>query len=164
MGRWMIFAAWALLLGLLAMFFSNLLEQQYNPNRDLVNTSTESGPREITLLRNRAGHYVAPGSINGTPVIFLLDTGATNVAVPASLAERLALKRGAKSISLTANGRVKTWLTRLDQVQLGSIIRQDVRATIMPGMGGDEVLLGMSFLKHLELVQKGKTLILRQGE
>ncbi|RDH92017.1 MAG: TIGR02281 family clan AA aspartic protease [endosymbiont of Seepiophila jonesi] len=160
----MIFAAWALLLGLLAMFFSNLLEQQYNPNRDLVNTSTESGPREITLLRNRAGHYVAPGFINGTPVIFLLDTGATNVAVPALLAERLALKRGAKSISLTANGRVKTWLARLDQVQLGSIIRQDVRATIMPGMGGDEVLLGMSFLKHLELVQKGKTLILRQGE
>ncbi len=164
MGRWMIFAAWALLLGLLAMFFSNLLEQQYNPNRDLVNTSTEAGPKEIVLLRNRAGHYVAPGSINGTPVIFLLDTGATNVAVPASLAERLALKRGAQSISLTANGRVKTWLTRLDQVQLGSIIRQDVRATIMPGMGGDEVLLGMSFLKHLELVQKGKTLILRQGK
>ncbi len=164
MGRWMIFAAWALLLGLLAMFFSNLLEQQYNPNRDLVNTSTEAGPKEIVLLRNRAGHYVAPGSINGTPVIFLLDTGATNVAVSASLAERLALKRGAKSISLTANGRVKTWLTRLDQVQLGSIIRQDVRATIMPGMGGDEVLLGMSFLKHLELVQKGKTLILRQGK
>ncbi|QYZ67983.1 MAG: aspartyl protease [Gammaproteobacteria bacterium (ex Lamellibrachia satsuma)] len=160
----MIFAAWALLLGLLAMFFSNLLEQQYNPNRDLLSISTEAGPKEIVLLRNRAGHYVAPGSINGTPVIFLLDTGATNVAVPALLAERLALKRGAQSISLTANGRVNTWLTRLDQVQLGSIIRQDVRATIMPGMGGDEVLLGMSFLKHLELVQKGKTLILRQGE
>ncbi|MEG7522842.1 MAG: TIGR02281 family clan AA aspartic protease [Chromatiales bacterium] len=164
MGRWMIFAAWALLLGLLAMFFSNLLEQQSNPNRDLVNSSTESGPKEITLLRNRAGHYVAPGFINGAPVIFLLDTGATNVAVSASLAERLALKRGAQSISLTANGRVRTWLTRLDRVQLGSIIRQDVRATIMPGMVGDEVLLGMSFLKHLELVQKGKTLILRQGE
>ncbi|MBA1444832.1 MAG: TIGR02281 family clan AA aspartic protease [Gammaproteobacteria bacterium] len=160
----MIFAAWALLLGLLAMFFSNLLEQQSNPNRDLVNSSTESGPKEITLLRNRAGHYVAPGFINGAPVIFLLDTGATNVAVSASLAERLALKRGAQSISLTANGRVRTWLTRLDRVQLGSIIRQDVRATIMPGMVGDEVLLGMSFLKHLELVQKGKTLILRQGE
>ncbi len=164
MGRWMIFAAWALLLGLLAMFFSNLLEQQSNPNRDLVNASTESGPKEITLLRNRAGHYVAPGFINGAPVIFLLDTGATNVAVSASLAERLALKRGTQSISLTANGRVRTWLTRLDRVQLGSIIRQDVRATIMPGMVGDEVLLGMSFLKHLELVQKGKTLILRQGE
>ncbi|MBL3528491.1 MAG: TIGR02281 family clan AA aspartic protease [gamma proteobacterium endosymbiont of Lamellibrachia anaximandri] len=160
----MIFAAWALLLGLLALFFSDQLERQANPNRDLASVSTESGPKEITLLRNRAGHYVAPGTINGTPVIFLLDTGATNVAVSASLAERLALKRGAQSISLTANGRVKTWLTRLDQVQLGSIIRQDVRATIMPGMGGDEVLLGMSFLKHLELVQKGKTLILRQGE
>ncbi len=164
MGRWMIFAAWALLLGLLAMFFSNLLEQQSTPNRDLMNSSTESGPKEITLLRNRAGHYVAPGFINGAPVIFLLDTGATNVAVSASLAERLALKRGAQSISLTANGRVRTWLTQLDRVQLGSIIRQDVRATIMPGMVGDEVLLGMSFLKHLELVQKGKTLILRQGE
>ncbi|MBL3588840.1 MAG: TIGR02281 family clan AA aspartic protease [gamma proteobacterium endosymbiont of Lamellibrachia anaximandri] len=160
----MIFAAWALLLGLLALFFSDQLERQNNPNRNLANTSVESGPKEIVLLRNRAGHYVAPGLINGTPVIFLLDTGATNVAVPASLAERLTLKRGAQSISLTANGRVKTWLTRLDQVQLGSIIRQDVRATIMPGMAGDEVLLGMSFLKHLELVQKGKTLILRQGE
>jgi len=43
-------------------------------------------------------------------------------------------------------------------VRLGSIVLRDVRATILPGMTGDEVLLGMSFLKHLKLEQQGESL------
>jgi aspartyl protease family protein len=106
------------------------------------------------------GHYVASGTLNGEPVVFLIDTGATNVAVPARLAKALKLKRGAAMRSQTANGAVTTYQTRIDEVRLGSIVMHNVRASINPGMDGNEVLLGMSFLRHLELRQRGRTLTL----
>jgi aspartyl protease family protein len=56
---------------------------------------------------------------------------------------------------------VRSWLTRLDRVELGPFVLQDVQASILPTMPGDEVLLGMNFLKHLELIQKGNELIIR---
>ena len=119
------------------------------------------GNIQVTLQRNRAGHYLAGGQINGQPVVFLLDTGATDVAVPETLANRLGLERKYRSVSRTANGNVTIWSTRLDSVNLGGILRRNVRASILPNMAGNEVLLGMSFLKHLELVQRGDALTLR---
>jgi aspartyl protease family protein len=120
------------------------------------------GVPQVVLKRNRSGHYVATGSINGFPVIFLLDTGATDVAVPRVVADRLGLKRGAPVVNQTANGQVTSWRTRLDEVRLGPVRRRNVRASILPNMQGSEVLLGMSFLKHLEMVQRDGRMTLRQ--
>ena len=161
LGRGMIFAAWLLLLALVTFAFSALLERQNNPNRDLAILTEGNAPPQVVLKRNRAGHYVATGQINGHPVTFLLDTGATDVAVPAALAERLGLRKGVQVINQTANGTVVSWRTRLAEVRLGPIRLRNVRAAILPGMDGREVLLGMSFLKHLEMVQRGDTLTLR---
>ena len=161
LGRGMIITAWILLIVLLTLLFQSILDRQINPNRQPEGRIGLQGAREVELHRNKAGHYVASGYINGQPVTFLLDTGATDVALPASLADQLQLKRGPVSISQTANGQVKVWRTRLDEVKIGLISMQDVRATILPSMSGD-VLLGMSFLKRLELIQKGKVLTLRQ--
>ena len=111
---------------------------------------------------NRAGHYLAPGKINGTTVKFLLDTGATDVAIPEKLAERLQLKKGSRTLSQTANGVVRSYSTVLDRISLGGIELYNIRASIFPGMPSGEVLLGMSFLKHLEMVQKGNTLTLKK--
>ncbi|HIP53043.1 MAG TPA: TIGR02281 family clan AA aspartic protease [Chromatiales bacterium] len=157
----MIWLAWIVLLALLTYLFSQYLDRQNNPNRNLATSVKASGAMEVVLQRNRAGHYVASGQINGKSVIFLLDTGATNVAIPLRLASKLGLKKGAESRSMTANGEVISWLTRLDRVELGGIVMKDVRAAILPGMGGKEVLLGMSFLKHLDLIQSGDTLVVR---
>lgn len=55
-----------------------------------------------------------------------------------------------------------TWSTRLSEVRLGEIILNDVRATVLPTMHGGDVLLGMSFLKRLEMVQRDNQLTLRQ--
>jgi len=162
LGRWMIMAAWLALLALLTLFFSSFLERQANPNKNPTGSVDSEGVREVILMRNRAGHYVADGSINGKRATFLVDTGATDVAVPLDLAQRLGLARGRSSVSRTANGNVKTWSTRLDEVRLGPLSMRNVRASILPGMKGDDVLLGMSFLKHLELVQRGRKLTLRQ--
>jgi aspartyl protease family protein len=158
-GMWVVM--WLLVLGLLTLVFDSVLEKQRNPNAR-PESYTDGPLREVVLKRNRYGHYVATGTINGSPVEFLLDTGATAVSVPASEASRLGLKEGARIQFETANGSAYGYLTELDSVSLGQIRIDDVRASINPGIEGDSVLLGMTFLKHLEFTQRGDTLILRQ--
>ncbi len=162
LGRGMLLAAWVLTIGLLTLFFSDLLEHQYNPNQRLAGMVDADGVREVVLQRNNRGHYVASGRINGVPVKFLLDTGATDVALSDILAKRIGLTRQGGGFSNTANGLVAVWNTRLDRVELGPIRLGDVSASILPSMGSNDVLLGMSFLKQLEIIQRGDQLTLRQ--
>ena len=72
LGKGMIIAAWVLLLALLTWFFNDRLEQQRNPNRQLAGSVTAEGMPAVVLERNRYGHYVASGFINGRPVEFML--------------------------------------------------------------------------------------------
>lgn len=159
----MVYVAWILALGLLTWGFSQWFEAQRNPNQR-VSSTVVAGGTQIVLERNRQGHYNASGSINGQPVEFLLDTGATLVAVPARLAERLSLVRGHQTQVRTANGTAVVYATRLTSVRLGDIELRDVRAHISSGMDGDEVLLGMSVLKNLEFSQRGNRLTLTQPD
>jgi aspartyl protease family protein len=134
----------------------------FNPNQSLQTHYTQDEFREVILQRNKFGHYVTSGEINGKPVTFLLDTGATGVAIPESTAKRLGLQRGRAYQSQTANGIAIGYATLLDLVAVGDIELQDVRAGIAPGLQGGQILLGMTFLKHIEFTQRGDTLILRQ--
>lgn len=156
----MIYLAWFVFLGLLTFSFNNYLEKQNNPNQNVA-VEYDKNIAEVRLRRNRYGHYVATGQINHEPVTFLLDTGATLISIPASIAQQLQLKKGYPAQSRTANGTIKVYATRLDSVSIGAIELQNIRATINPYMEGDEILLGMSFMKHLEMTQKGNTMILR---
>jgi len=158
-GRGMIIAAWVLLLVLLTWFFNDHLEGQRNPNQQLA--SVHDGAPEVRLERNRYGHYVATGALNGQPVEFMLDTGATDVSIPVAVADRLGLQRGQAVYYHTANGTVRAWQTTVDTVQLGPLRAGPVRASINPHDRGDGVLLGMSFLKQLDFSQQGNTLTLR---
>jgi aspartyl protease family protein len=160
LGKAMIFGAWIVGIALLVMFFQDLLDRQHNPNRDPVRL--DDGQAGVVLQRNRMGHYVASGEINGEPVTFLLDTGATSVALPLTLARRLGLKLLPGGISKTANGMVETWSTRLDSVGLGGLVVRNVRAAVLPNMPGDDVLLGMGYLRHFELIQRDDTLTVRR--
>ena len=160
-GKGMIVFGWLILLGLLTFYFAKFIERQNNPNQDPTLYQTENY-REVVLQRNRYGHYIASGEINNEPVTFLLDTGATRISVPAEVAGRLGLKPGAKTPVMTANGRIEVYSTSLREVNLGGIKRHNVSASINPHMPGDEVLLGMSFLRHLDFSQQGDQLLLRQ--
>ena len=161
-GRHMLLVAWIIALAMLSIFFSGILDKQHNPNQQLESTINQQGVREVILQRNRQGHYVTSGKINNLPVVFLLDTGATVVSVPENLAQRLGLKSGAATYTNTANGTIQTYATRLATISIGNIQLNDVAAHINPYMDGNEILLGMSFLKNLELIQKGNTLTIRQ--
>ena len=162
MGLAMQVLAWVVLLGLGVFYFNDVLERQLNPNQRLQTQYTEDGVREVVLQRNRLGHYVTSGEINGQSVTFLLDTGATGVAIPEALANRLGLQRGRAYQTQTANGMAISYATTLDEVAVADIRLPHVRAGIVPGLQTDEVLLGMSFLKHLEFTQRGDSLTLRQ--
>ena len=152
---------WATALGLLTLYFSGLLDQRHNPNQQLESSVSAGGQQQVVLERNAYGHYVATGSINGQPVQFLVDTGATYLGIPAAVAQRLQLKGGVPSSSHTAGGVVRSFIIKLDSVSLGVIQRRGVTASVIPDMPGEEVLLGMSFLKDLEIVQSGNTMTLR---
>lgn len=93
----------------------------------------------------------------------MLDTGATDVAIPEALGRELGLERGSPVQLSTANGRTEGYRTRLTSLQLGDIRLQDVRAIVVPGLDGQTVLLGMSALKQLEFTQRGGTMLLRQN-
>lgn len=157
MGRGMAWLASLSLLGLLYLFFDSNLQARNNPNRQL-----QVAPgAELVLQRGRNGHYVFPGEINGRPVTFLLDTGATLVSVPAHLANELGLEAGAPQQSITANGTVVTRAAQVSMLAFGPFKLSDVRANLNPGMVDDQILLGMSVLKQLEFTQRGDTLVLK---
>ena len=154
----MLWLAWLLVMGGGWWLADGWLKRQENPNQQVASRSDGV----VVLQRNRQGHYVADGEINGHSVTFLLDTGATNVAFSERLARELALPRGAAIRLETANGTTVGFATRLQSVRLGDIVVREVNAVFSNGMQDDTVLLGMSFLKHLEFTQRGDELILRR--
>ncbi|MDG9756890.1 TIGR02281 family clan AA aspartic protease [Pseudomonas sediminis] len=157
---WVLF--WGAGLLLATHFFGGWEDRQRNPNQTPQSVHGE-GFVEVSLASSRQGHYVVNGQIDGQDVTFLLDTGATQVAIPSQVARDLGLQAGAPVQIRTANGLATAHRTRLERLQLGDIVLHDVSALIAPGMDGDEILLGMSALKQLEFSQKGGTLVLRQS-
>jgi len=159
-GKGMIFVSMIIVLALLTYLFQGSIDKQYNPNQQVHSIQTEDNQVEIILKRNRAGHYVTTGTINNQKVVFLLDTGATFVAIPEQLANQLQLKRGHKISISTANGRSTGYKTYIDKLSIGQIHLYNIKAIITPNL--EEILLGMSVLKQLEFTQRGNTLTIRQ--
>ncbi|MDR3213126.1 MAG: TIGR02281 family clan AA aspartic protease [Azoarcus sp.] len=160
MGRGMAWLAALALIGLLWLFFAGVEDRRNNPNRKLATVPGASA--ELVLKRNHDGHYIVPGAINGQAVTFMLDTGATQVAIPARLGKKLDLPTGPAFKVLTANGIAEARMTMIDELGLGPFILRQVQAGLNPGMDHDDtILLGMNVLKHLEFTQRGDTLILR---
>jgi aspartyl protease family protein len=158
----MTWIAWLLAFVLLVWFFQGSLDKQWNPNQVPKVSLNNQGLAEVTLEQNRYGHYLSMGTINNEKVIFLLDTGATNVSIPAHIADNLNLPDQGSHYVQTANGRVKVYKTTIDQLSIGNIILYNVTANINPGMDTNEILLGMSALKQVEFRQSGNFLYLTE--
>lgn len=108
--------------------------------------------RQIVLASGPGGHFIASGSINGHATQFLVDTGATNIALAQAEAERLGLKfrSGRRVMTQTANGTVPAHLMQLDVVRIGDVTVRNVDAIVVPGQMS-HVLLGNSFLARFQM-------------
>lgn len=162
MGWTLLLAMWFIIFIMLAWFFSTVLDRQNNPNQSITTNKVSDQSLEVVLQRNRFGHYVTDGVVNNSPVVFMLDTGATGVVIPEHMSSVLGIKRGATVTVQTANGNIRAYNAKLNHVSIGGIVLEDVKALLNPNEKSDVILLGMSFLKHIEFTQRGDTLTLRQ--
>jgi aspartyl protease family protein len=111
---------------------------------------------------NDRGDLVADGEVNGMPVRFVVDTGATFITLPAREASRLGLdyNNGQKIVMETANGNVSAYRLKLDTVRVGGVAVQNVEAVITEGNSLPIALLGMSFLNRVDIKREGTILTL----
>ena len=115
----------------------------------------------IEIRRAADGHYHWAGTLNGRPVEFLIDTGASGVAIPAALASRLGLEAEGTVRSRTAGGVAVGYVARADVVLDGNVRADRLRVTVLPAL--EAPLLGMDVLSKMRFEQHGGTLRLRPG-
>jgi aspartyl protease family protein len=128
---------------------------------NLGGADSVGGGSRIVLTAGSGGHFATAGTINGKAVRFVVDTGATNIALSQAEAERIGLpyKLGQRAISNTANGQVPVHRVTLDVVRVGDVQVYNVDATVLPAQM-DQVLLGNSFLTRFQMKRDNDTLTL----
>ena len=121
-----------------------------------------AGRQNVTLSADPRGHFLTQGSINGGSVRFLIDTGATLVALPAADARRLGINylEGQRGQVQTANGKAVVYRIKLDTVRIGDIEVYGVDAVVSEGDTMGVTLLGMSFLNRMDMKRAGQTMVL----
>lgn len=122
---------------------------------------TSSGKASTTLTADARGHFVVAGAINGKPVRFLVDTGASLIAMGADEAKRLGIRyeQGAKGLASTANGVTTVFKITLDSVKVGDITLHGVDALVSP-QPMSEILLGNSFLNRVSMSREGNSMVM----
>jgi aspartyl protease family protein len=140
------------------------VERSYGLSRDYSVTSGDaSQPVQVSIAKGIGGHYWVAGSIGGSTVQFMVDTGATAVAMNEGEARRLQLDyrvEGQPMVVNTASGTAKAWRIKLDSVKIGGIEVLGVEAAVVEGEAPSEVLLGMSFLSRVRWREEQGMLLL----
>ncbi len=132
-------------------------------SRRISTQFTKADRAEIRLASVAGGHYMAPGRINGLPVQFMVDTGATYIAMNYHEAERLGLDylAGQPLTMSTANGLAHAYLVTLNRVKVGDIEIDQVQATVHDGDSPTMMLLGNSFLSKVDIRIDQGVMVLR---
>ncbi len=130
---------------------------------DPVVRSTQSGGYQIVVPVARDGHYYLEGAINGQPVTFLVDTGASYVSVGADVARRANLPQGVVGVFSTANGSVEGRIVKRQSVTADIFQISGISVAVMPGQS-QYGLLGQNFLRHFSVSQSDGKLVLRMRQ
>ncbi|MDH3287160.1 MAG: TIGR02281 family clan AA aspartic protease [Betaproteobacteria bacterium] len=124
----------------------------------------DSGRKKIVITADSRGHFFTTGSINGVSTRFMVDTGATTIALSSAEAKRTGVNylAGRKVLTQTANGVVPVYRVRLEAVDIRGIKMSNVEAIVIEGGRLPVALLGMSFLNRMEMRREGDTMMLIQ--
>ena len=119
--------------------------------------------RRVVLKADNRGHFIERGQINGKTMVYMVDTGASSVAIGRSDAERMGLPflKGQPVMMRTANGDAQGWSLRLDSVRVGDVEVFGVDAVVAP-LAMPYVLLGNSFLAHVQMTRQGSEMVLER--
>jgi aspartyl protease family protein len=125
-----------------------------------VSTRGSANPT-VTLTADGRGHHIADGQVNGQPIRFVVDTGASLVAISSADAQRMGIDyiKGELARVSTANGIARAWRVKLDSVRVGDITLSGVDAMVMENQAMP-ALLGMSFLNRMEMRRDGEVMTL----
>jgi aspartyl protease family protein len=121
------------------------------------------GSGKVIMTADHRGHFYTNGTVNGTTIRFMVDTGASTIALSPSDARRIGLdlSKGQKGIAGTANGQTVVTRMMLDTVRIGDITLHNVEAAVTQSEMS-EALLGMSFLNRMEMQREGSTMTLKK--
>jgi aspartyl protease family protein len=124
--------------------------------------TSSSAPDSVIVPADGRGHFVTDGQVNGLPIRFAVDTGATFVTLAARDASRLGLdyRKGRQALMETANGDVSAYHVKLDTVRVGDVAVHNVDAVITEGNNLPVALLGMSFLSRMTIRHEGAIMTL----
>lgn len=128
------------------------VERNYSLSREYSDGFAESQKKQLSVAKGIGGHYWVSGSVNGQSIQFLVDTGATSVALNDEHARQLGIDYRVVGTPLqvsTASGTVRGWKVTLDRVKLGELEVLGVDAVVLEGSSPTEALLGMSFLSRV---------------
>lgn len=117
---------------------------------------------EVRIPRSWDGHYYIQGSINGYPIIFMVDTGATVVSVGSAFATNARLPKGRSATFTTAGGVVQGEMVSDQTIEAGGIVVSGLQVSV--GLPGDMALLGQNFLRNIDVIQSNDTMTLRVRE
>jgi aspartyl protease family protein len=128
---------------------------------NLGGKASAGGGKQIVLTAQSGGHFYAPGTINGKAVRFVVDTGATLVALDQYEADRLGIdwKSGRRGMSRTANGDTPIFRTTLPSVRIGDVQVYDVEAVVSPSPM-PYILLGNSYLSRFQMKRENDVMTL----
>jgi len=141
--------------------------KQYDLGNTVSTSFTERKKQKETIYVNSAGMYLTFGSINGHSVRFLVDTGASAIAMNTEQAKQLGIrydKIGVPAGVSTASGFEKAYRVRLKSVSVGKITQTNVEALVIDGNHPGPILLGMTFLGQLNVEHTGTAMTLTQQD
>lgn len=118
------------------------------------------GQQEIAIPASRNGHHYIEGAVNGVPILFMVDTGATYVSVDAAFAARAQLPEGIPGYFSTANGSVEARVVKGQTVKADAFEVSGLSIAVMPARGEDG-LLGQNFLRQFDVSQSAGVMRLR---
>ena len=124
--------------------------------------SASANNSPVSLYADQAGHFFGNLSINGASLKYVVDTGATTVALNSGDAKfaKIDYEKGERINMSTANGEVSAYLVKLNTLKVGTIILNNVDATVNEGGSPTVVLLGMSALNRLDMKRENSIMTL----